>query len=91
MKEIALLSLFSLSSLSAMAKPQTVTLEIPGMNCVTCPFTVKKALEKVEGVSKAEVTFENKLAIVTFEDEKTTVKALTDATTNAGYPSVLKK
>ena len=47
------------------------------MNCVTCPFTVKKALQKVEGVSKAEVTFETKLAVVTFDDEKTTVKALT--------------
>lgn len=61
------------------------------MNCVTCPFTVKKALLKVDGVSKAEVTYENKLAIITFDDEKTTVKSLTDATANAGYPSVLKE
>lgn len=50
-----------------------------------------KALQKVDGVSKAEVTFKTKLAVVTFDDEKTTVKALTEATTNAGYPSTLKE
>jgi len=95
MKKIALLSLlslllFSMLSLSAFDTQQTVTLEVPTMNCATCPFTVKKALQRVEGVSKAEVTFENRLAVVTFDDEITTVEALTEATKNAGYPSVVK-
>lgn len=95
-KKIALLSLlsvplFSIVSLNAFAKPQTVTLELPTMNCVTCPFTVKKALHNVDGVSKAEVIFKNKLAVVTFDDEKTTVKALTEATRNAGYPSTVQE
>lgn len=89
MKKIALLSLLTLASLSAFAKPQTVTLEVPTMNCATCPFTVRKALQNVEGVSEANVSFETKLAVVIFDDEKTTVKALTDATKNAGYPSKL--
>lgn len=91
MKKIALLPLLSLLSLSALAAQQTVTLEVPSMNCVTCPFTVKKALQKVEGVSKAEVTFEDKLAVVTFDDEKATVETLTEATKNAGYPSAIKQ
>jgi len=80
-----------LLSFGAFAKPKTVTLEVPCMNCVTCPFTVKKALKNVDGVSKAEVTFDDKLAVVTFDDEKTTVNALTEATTNAGYPSTVKE
>lgn len=91
MKKIVLLSLLSLLSLSAFAKEQIITLEVPTMTCVTCPFTVKKALQQVEGVSKAEVTFENKLAVVTYDDEKTTVEKLTEATKNAGYPSVIKQ
>mgnify|MGYP003110674619 CR=1 FL=1 len=91
MKKVALLTLLALTSLTAFAKPQTVTLEVPSMNCVTCPFTVKKALQNVEGVTKAEVTFETKLAVVTFDDEKTTAKALTEATKNAGYPSAIKE
>ena len=91
MKKFALMSLLASSSLSAFAAPKTVTLEVPTMNCVTCPFTVKKALQNVDGVSKAEVTYENKLAVVTFDDEKTTINALTEATTNAGYPSTVKE
>lgn len=90
MKKFAAVCLLSLLSLSASAKEQIVTLEVPTMNCVTCPFTVKKALQNVEGVSKAEVIFETKLAVVNFDDEITTINALTDATANAGYPSMLK-
>lgn len=70
MKKIALLSLLSILSLGAFAKQQTVMLEVPTMTCVTCPITVEKALQQVEGVTKAEVTFEDKLAVVTFDDEK---------------------
>jgi periplasmic mercuric ion binding protein len=91
MKKVALLTLLALTSLTAFAKPQTVTLEVPTMNCVTCPFTVKKALQNVEGVTSAEVSYETKLAVVTFDDEKTTAKALTEATKNAGYSSAIKE
>lgn len=91
MKNIAAVCLLSLLSLNSFSKEQTVTLEVPTMNCVTCPFTVKKALQKVGGVTRAEVTFETKLAVVTFDDKTTTTKALTEATKNAGYPSIIKK
>ena len=91
MKNVLLVALLSVISLPLLAKQQTVTLEIPSMNCVTCPFTVKKALQKVEGVSKVDVTFETKSAVVTFDDEKTTVSVLTEATRNAGYPSKVKE
>jgi len=39
------------------ASPQIVTLNVSGMTCAACPITVKKALEKVPGVSKVEVRF----------------------------------
>jgi len=48
---------------------------------------VKKALEKVPGVSKVDVRFEKKQVLVTFDDAKTNTDALVKATTNAGYPS----
>lgn len=73
------------------AATQTVTLSVPGMTCAACPITVKKALTKVEGVSKVDVTFEQREAIVTFDDARTNVQALTKATGNAGYPASLKK
>ena len=68
---------------------KTVMLAVPGMTCAVCPITVKKALNKVLGVAVVEVSFENKLAVVTFDDAKTNVEALTHATTDAGYPSTV--
>ncbi len=76
---------------SAWASPQTVTLNVSGMTCPACPITVKKALEKVAGVSKVEVRFEKKQVLVTFDEAKTNTDALVKATTNAGYPSQPEK
>jgi len=76
---------------SAWASPQIVTLNVSGMTCPACPITVKKALEKVPGVSKVEVRFEKKQVLVTFDDARTNTDALVKATTNAGYPSQPEK
>ena len=75
---------------AAFPDPTTVTLGVPGMNCAVCPITVKKALQKVEGVEKVAVTFEPKGAVVTFDDARTTVGKLQEATALAGYPSTPK-
>lgn len=73
------------------AATQTITLSVPGMTCAACPITVKKALSKVEGVGKVDVTFETREAVVTFDDAKTSVQKLTKATEDAGYPSSVKR
>ncbi len=46
---------------------------------------------KVEGVRKADVSLEKAEAVVTFDDAKTNVDALTSAVTKAGYPSKLRQ
>lgn len=75
----------------AWAALRTVTLSVPGMTCAACPITVKTALSKIEGVSKIDVRFETREAVVTFDDRKTSVLALTQSTANAGYPSTARK
>ena len=70
---------------------QTVTLEVKNMACAVCPTTVKKALEKVPGVTSATVNFDKKQAQVTFDDGMTSVDKLRDATANASYPSALAR
>ena len=74
-----------------LAATQTVTLSVPGMSCSACPITVKESLTKVPGVSKADVSFDKKQAVVTFDDAKTSVQKLTKATEDAGYPSSVKQ
>ncbi|OIQ88998.1 mercuric transport protein periplasmic component precursor [mine drainage metagenome] len=73
------------------ATTQTVTLSVPGMTCPVCPITVKKALSRVEGVSKTDVNFDKREAVVSFDDAKTNVQKLTKATEDAGYPSSVKQ
>ena len=69
------------------ASPKTVTLNVLGMTCEACPITVKKALQKVPGVSQIDVLYEKKQVVVTFDDSRTNTKALVKATASAGYPS----
>lgn len=75
----------------ALAATQTVTLSVPGMTCPVCPITVKKALSSVEGVSKAAVNFDKREAVVTFDDARTSIRKLTKATEDAGYPAAVKE
>ncbi len=85
----AVLVALTMTANPSWAANQTVTLSVPGMDCPVCPITVKKALTKVDGVVKAEVNFDKRLAVVTYDDAKTKVGALTKATTDAGYPSTV--
>lgn len=89
MKKIMLAFALVIVSLPALAKPQTVILDLPTMNCAMCPITVKNSLVQVEGVATAEVSYEHKQAVVTFEDTQTSATALVEATTNSGYPSTI--
>ena len=72
---------------TAPASFQQVVLEVEGMTCSTCPVTVRKALEGVEGVYSANATYEPPQAVVRFDPEMTSTRALTEATKNAGFPS----
>lgn len=85
-KFFALVAMVTLTS-PLWAAMQIVTLSVPDMNCAACPITVKKALTRVPGVSKTEVSLDRREARVAFDNAKTNVDALTRATRDAGYPS----
>jgi mercuric ion binding protein len=84
---IFVLGLGILVSSPALAAERTITLAVQNMSCAGCPFIVKKSLEAVSGVARATVSFKDKTAIVTYDDGMVDVRSLTEATTNAGYPS----
>ncbi|WP_454902696.1 mercury resistance system periplasmic binding protein MerP [Variovorax gossypii] len=90
-KLLSVLALLAAFTAPAWAAPQTVTLSVPGMTCAACPFTVKQVLSKVNGVTKADVSYERKQAVVSFDDAKTSIQALIKATADAGYPSTAKQ
>lgn len=91
MRKLISTASFAFLAFPVHAAPITVNLSVPTMDCPVCPITVKKALIKVPGVSQAEVNFAKRLATVTFDDTRTSVDNLTNATKNAGYPSALAR
>ena len=78
-------------STNALATNQVVKLSIENMTCKMCDITVRKAFEKVDGVTEATVDYETKTAQVTFNPEKTTTIKIEEASTMAGYPAKLIK
>ncbi|MBC7500747.1 MAG: mercury resistance system periplasmic binding protein MerP [Herminiimonas sp.] len=78
------------ASSGAIAAVQTVTLDVPGMTCSSCPITVKKALMKVDGVQQVKTNLEKREAVVTFDNAKTSAAKLSIASGDAGYPVTVK-
>lgn len=91
MRKLLILFLAALPLAAFAAPPKTVTLDVRNMTCPLCPITVRKSLEKVAGVNSVQVDFDKKTATVTFDPDKAKPEALTQATTNAGYPSTVHK
>lgn len=86
---IAIAGAALLTSATALAADRTVTLAVDKMTCVSCPYIVKQALSRLSGVKRADVSFEEKTATVTFDDTIANVAGLTKATGDVGFPSRL--
>lgn len=87
---LALALMLAGMSTAGLATTQTVTLAVPGMTCPTCPITIKKSLQKIDGVGDITSDIEKKTIAVTYDDTKTQPAALTQATADAGYPSTVQ-
>jgi periplasmic mercuric ion binding protein len=90
MKALSLIAALLFVPGLALAKPQTVSLNIPTMDCATCPITIKAALTQVPGVSNVKVSYAKREAVIVFDDAKASVDDLKKATADAGYPGLLK-
>jgi len=86
LKAIAFLPVLLGSSLPALSAEQTVTLSVD-MWCASCPYIVKRILAQVPGVREVNVSYDDQVAIVRFDDDTTDVTALTQATADVGFPS----
>ena len=64
---------------------KTVTLAIEGMTCTGCENTVKESVTKIAGVTEIKASHLDSTAVVSFDSTKTTVAAIGEAVTEAGY------
>ena len=91
MKKIFIVLALVVIAAPVQAATQTVTLAVSNMTCAACPITVRKAISRVEGVSRVDVSFEKREAVVTYDDNKTNPQLLIKATEGAGFPSSVRK
>ncbi len=61
------------------------SLKITGMTCASCAQNIEKALNKIDGVSKATVNFSVEKATVEYDSARADQKAFENAITGLGY------
>jgi copper chaperone len=75
------------SSLPAVRRAalDTVRLHIEGMTCGGCTLATRKVLERLDGVAKADVSYEAKRAVVVYDAKKVTVAQMIAAVATLKY------
>jgi sulfite exporter TauE/SafE/copper chaperone CopZ/plastocyanin domain-containing protein len=64
---------------------KTETIRIGGMTCVNCRNLIERKLGSTAGVAKVVVSFNNGIAVVTYDTVLVTMKEITDAIEGLGY------
>jgi copper chaperone len=64
------------------------TIKVEGMSCMHCQLRVKKAIEEIEGVRKADVNLQTKQVTIDYEEGKANPEKVKDAIREAGYEPV---
>ena len=64
---------------------QTLSFDVSGMTCGGCTGSVQRALNKIDGVSHAEVTLHPGVASVVADPERVTSAQIEAAITALGY------
>ncbi|MGX4687665.1 heavy metal translocating P-type ATPase [Streptomyces sp. JNUCC 63] len=67
------------------------TLDIGGMTCASCVGRVEKALNRVDGVTAAEVNLATEVATVRFDPAQAGLEELTAAVIRAGYTATPRR
>ncbi|MDA1069723.1 MAG: mercuric transporter MerT family protein [Verrucomicrobia bacterium] len=59
---------------------------IPSMDCAACAVGIQRALNKVEGIDSAQISYENKKAVVVYNSQKVTQATIFEAIRETGFP-----
>ncbi|MEO5580421.1 MAG: metal-binding (seleno)protein [Gemmatimonadaceae bacterium] len=76
-------------SLLPAAGRKTAILNVEGMTCGGCVLGVRKVLSRLAGVSKAEVSYEKRRAVVTYDPAVVTTTQMIAAIKTLGYTATV--
>ncbi|MEQ9662917.1 MAG: heavy metal-associated domain-containing protein [Parasphingopyxis sp.] len=74
-------------SIAEAADLQSASFAVENMTCATCPITVQRAMQGVDGVDEVTIDYETKTALVRFHPARASTDAIAAASTEAGYPA----
>ncbi len=66
---------------------ETKTLHAPDISCMHCVMTIKKAVNKLDGVSGVEANVATKDVQVTFDSTKVDLARIKQVMADEGYPA----
>ena len=69
---------------------QTLKFDVTGMTCGGCTGSVQRALNKIDGVSHAEVSLRPGIATVVTDPVRVTPAQIESAITGLGYPAKVR-
>jgi len=94
MKRIIVLMLFIIATsftvvdtYAGNGKELQATFHVNKMTCATCPITVRKAMQRVDGVKEVSMDFDSKTATVIYDSRLTDVEKIAASSTNVGFPA----
>jgi len=67
------------------AEMRTVLIPVQGMSCAVCAGSIRKTLQSIDGVQKAEVDLERREARVRYEEGKVSPEQLVAAIGKLGF------
>lgn len=67
----------------------TVAFDVKGMTCAGCEYGVRKVLIRLPGVSRADVSYEKRRALVTYSPGAVTVEKMIAAIQTLGYKATV--
>jgi len=68
-----------------------VVLKVKGMTCTMCAMHVRKALENLNGVDRANVDFKKNRAMIVYDETTVSLEEMRKAVHEAGYKLILKE
>jgi copper chaperone CopZ len=85
---LSLVLVIVLGAASAVAATKTSKIRVEGMHCNKCAQSIAKALKATPGVEQVDVSYENREAIVQFDDQKVTEAELRAVINKTGFKAV---
>lgn len=74
-------------AIAVAADLQSASFAVDNMTCATCPITVQRVMQGVDGVEEVTIDYEAKTALVRFDPTRTSIDAIAAASTEGGYPA----